>query len=118
MAGALTPNVTGEPVVAVAGPIMMAIGVIVGGVGAGMGGDGGPVLGAAAPTTSTVVVIAPIVTLTRVFAGVVTIVVALPLASVVVAAVETVPFAVENPIGIPATKRPSDVKTVAVTAVV
>ena len=47
-----------------------------------------------------------------------TIVVALPLASVTVAAVDTVPLAVEKPIGIPATKRPSDVSTVAVTAVV
>ena len=56
--------------------------------------------------------------MTVVFAGVLTMVVALPLASVVVAEVETVPFAVEKPIGIPATKRPSAVRTVAVTAVV
>ena len=55
---------------------------------------------------------------TVVFTGVVTIVVALPFVSVVVSDVETVPLAVEKPIGIPGTKRPSAVNTVATTAVV
>ena len=63
-AGPETPRVTDVPVVAVDGALMMAIGVTVGGVGAGVGGVGVPVFGAAAPATCTVVVSAPIVTVT------------------------------------------------------